>query len=113
MKEWFTPVEIADLALPGLPTTRRGVNMVASREGWRDRRSSLGAALTKQRDREPGTPIEYHYSIFPTLAQAKLVSNDLQAMKTASKKPEASASAGQSSSGCPRRRNKPLGIVWR
>ncbi len=34
MKLWLTASEIADLALPGLPGTKRNVNALATREGW-------------------------------------------------------------------------------
>jgi transposase InsO family protein len=34
MKLWLTASEIADLALPGLPATKRAVNALATREGW-------------------------------------------------------------------------------
>ena len=34
MKLWLTPSEIADLRLPGLPTSKRNVNALAEREGW-------------------------------------------------------------------------------
>lgn len=38
MKVWFTALELAELAdagqLPGLPTSKRGMNMLIAREGW-------------------------------------------------------------------------------
>lgn len=72
MKEWFTPAEIAALALPALPATLRGINMIAKREGWLDRRNAAGAGLARRRQGRGGG-FEYHYSLFPTLAQARLV----------------------------------------
>jgi len=72
MKEWFTPSEIAALGLPSMPTTLRGVNAVAKREGWLGRRNAAGALLSRQRQGRGGG-YEYHYALLPTLAQTRLV----------------------------------------
>ncbi|KNY13638.1 hypothetical protein AKG11_28305 [Shinella sp. SUS2] len=66
MKEWFTIPELAGLKLPGLPTTERGIHGVAGREGWQ---AQEGKA---QRLQARGGGFEYHVSLLPSLAQAKL-----------------------------------------
>jgi putative transposase len=58
MKEWMTAAEIAALRLPGLPTTRRGVNDAATREDW-ECRSRAGR----------GGGFEYHIASLPSAAQ--------------------------------------------
>lgn len=82
MKEWLSASEIAALALPGLPDTARGVNVVAKREKWRSATNSIGAFLSRKRPGNGGG-FEYHYSLFPSLAQARL---------TVAAKPELKAS---------------------
>lgn len=72
MKEWFTPSEIAELALPGMPTSVRGVNLLATRDAWSERRNAAGVGLARKRQGRGGG-CEYHYSLFPTLAQTRLV----------------------------------------
>ncbi|MBI1262979.1 MAG: hypothetical protein GC184_14775 [Rhizobiales bacterium] len=82
MKEWFTASEIAKLALPSLPTTLRGVNLVAKREGWTERRNAAGALLARKRQGRGGG-YEYHFSVFPTLAQTRLVAENVSARRKA------------------------------
>lgn len=65
MQVWFSAQEIADLAqagqLPGLPTTKRGVNMLADREAW-----AHSPALCRIRTgREGGGGSEYHLDLLP------------------------------------------------
>lgn len=64
MKLWLTSSEIADLALPGLPTTDRGVRMLAEREDW-----SRFAALCRPREGRGGG-LEYHVALLPVGARA-------------------------------------------
>ena len=47
--EWFTLSELAALALPGLPTTKRGLLDVARREAWDIRQDGEGGALSRPR----------------------------------------------------------------
>jgi len=82
MKEWFTPAEIAALALPSMPATLRGINMIAKREGWLERRNASGASLSRRREGRGGG-WEYHYSLFPTLAQTRLVAESVTAQRKA------------------------------
>lgn len=67
MLEWLTAREIAAEALPGLPTTESAVIRYARRKNWQETpafcrsRSGVGGGL------------EYHYRLFPTLAQVTYV----------------------------------------
>ncbi|CDP54035.1 Transposase and inactivated derivative [Devosia sp. DBB001] len=65
MKEWFTAQEIADAGLPDLPTTKRGVSLLADREGWVN-----NPAFARTRSQRGGG-FEYHYKLWPTLAQVE------------------------------------------
>ncbi|HAU78036.1 MAG TPA: integrase, partial [Agrobacterium sp.] len=67
LKEWLTAQEIADEALPGLPATKRGVNKFADTANW-----STNPALCRARS-GVGGGLEYHYRLFPTLAQVTYV----------------------------------------
>lgn len=64
MKPWLTSSEIADLALPGLPTTKRNVNALAEREDW-----ARFSALCRQRAGRGGG-LEYHVNLLPVAARA-------------------------------------------
>lgn len=63
MKFWLTSSEIADLALPGMPTTRQNVVELAKREDW-----ARFSALCRQRDGRGGG-LEYHVNLLPIAAQ--------------------------------------------
>lgn len=63
MKLWLTSSEIADLALPGLPGTDRGVRMLAEREDW-----ERFSALCRQRYGRGGG-LEYHVNLLPVAAR--------------------------------------------
>lgn len=63
MKQWLTAREIADEALPDLPSTKRGVNELAERERWND-----NPALARERSGRGGGA-EYHIHLLPILAQ--------------------------------------------
>jgi len=76
MKEWFTAQELADLALPGLPGTKRGIAKCAI-EGWQNperewhaERHPLGT--WRKRDGRGGG-VEYHFSVLPMQAQVALL----------------------------------------
>lgn len=71
-QEWFTAAELADMALPGLPRTKRGVNDVKDREGWGQAVDDQGQALSRPR-RARGGGVEYHLSLLPETAKAKLL----------------------------------------
>ncbi len=73
MKGWYTARELAELQLPGLPVSKRGVNRLAEAEGWKDRRTLKGEALARMRSgREGGGGLEYHISLLPPEARAQL-----------------------------------------
>lgn len=62
MIEWRSASEWAELALPGIPATTRGVAKAADREGW-ERRERAGK----------GGGFEYHYASLPEKARAAYV----------------------------------------
>ncbi len=63
---WWTPAEIAEAGLPGLPGTPQGVRQVIRREGWQ--RDGEHA----RRRKGAGGGWEYHWKLFPLEAQAAL-----------------------------------------
>ena len=52
-QEWFTAAELAVRVLPGLPTSKRGVQMTADRDGWADRSDPDGRPLSRKRKGRP------------------------------------------------------------
>lgn len=73
-QEWFSAAELAERGLPGLPATKRGVQAVAERHGWAEATCSARGALTRQR-RGRGGGVEYHLSLLPEAAQARLLAD--------------------------------------
>lgn len=67
-QEWWTPTEIADARLPDLPTTQKGVQTMIDRLLWR---SQKGYARRRE---GRGGGWEYHWKLFPSRAQRKLLS---------------------------------------
>lgn len=63
MKLWLTPAEIAELALPGLPTTKRNVNLLAERENW----AGFSGLCRPRAGRGGG--VEYHVNLLPVAAR--------------------------------------------
>lgn len=64
-KEWFTSAELAQAALPGVPSSRQGLELFIARSGVR--------STVKARPKAgQGGGFEYHYSFLPPVAQAKL-----------------------------------------
>lgn len=74
MRDWLTPAEIADLGLPGLPATKRGVNTLAADQGWSTAANAAGEPLARRR-KGRGGGWEYHYTLLPSPAQASLVAD--------------------------------------
>ncbi len=70
--EWFTAQQIADLALPGMATTKRGVQAVVTSQGWADVRDEAGLPLSRKRAGRGGG-MEYHFSLLPEAARNKLM----------------------------------------
>lgn len=78
MQLWFAAQDIADLAaqgvLPGLPATKRGVNLLADRERWQDHR-----ALARRRaGREGGGGYEYHLDLLPLASRLTYVAKSFR-----------------------------------
>ena len=79
--EYFTAAELAQIAkdrgLKGVPSTERGVRMLAEREGWND----LPARVSRQRaGKSGGRPaMEYHLSILPAALQQVLAGRAMKA----------------------------------
>lgn len=72
MRVWFAPAEIAELALPGLPTSVRGINRLATEQEWSTAVNAAGEPLAMRRDGRGGGMV-YHYTLLPSAAQARLV----------------------------------------
>lgn len=76
MKEWFTASELADMTLPQMPATKRGIALRALAEGWSDADREWHEADNPHgtwRSRAGrGGSIEYHFSLLPAEAQAKI-----------------------------------------
>lgn len=68
MKQWFTPSELAELKLPGLPSTDRAIQMRAKREVWESRKRAAR-----------GGGFEYPVATLPETAQAALRKRHLTA----------------------------------
>ncbi len=71
MKLWLTPAEIAELALPGLPTTKRGVQIVAEREDW-----ARFVGMCRPRAGRGGG-VEYHVNLLPVAARTARTTSPL------------------------------------
>lgn len=70
MKEWYTAFELASKALPGLPSSKRGIAKLAAREGW-------ARAPGATRTRNDGA-VEYNVAILPERARHVLAGHALQ-----------------------------------
>lgn len=65
-QEWWSAAELAEAGLPGLPTTKRKINELAAREGWKNRAGKV------RRRRAAGGGMEYHWSLLPLRARLQL-----------------------------------------
>lgn len=70
-ERWFTAGELADLALPGMPDSKRAINRRAEAEGWALRLGADNRPLARKRAGRGGG-IEYHASVLPAEAQLAL-----------------------------------------
>jgi len=77
MRVWLSAAEIAQLALPELPTTKRNVNAFASRAGWTLARNARGEPLTRPRAGRGGG-LEYHIDLLPAAARAAYDAREAQ-----------------------------------
>lgn len=66
-REWFTAAELAEMRLSGLPTTKRGINDLATREGWQA--PEREGRTWRQREGRGGG-VEYHLRCLPAVARA-------------------------------------------
>lgn len=86
MKEWFTIPELAELRLPDLPTSVRGMLDIAGRNAWKDAGEHKARKIAKR-----GGGYEYHVSLLPHRAQVVLSAmasrdEDLEATREARKR---------------------------
>lgn len=85
MKGWYTARELAALALPGLPQSKRRINEFAHKEGWKQKKTLRGDPLARPcGGREGGGGIEYHHSLLPQAARLAL---QVQALKQPAAQP--------------------------
>jgi transposase InsO family protein len=75
MRDWLSPQELADLALPGLPDTKQGWNELIDREGWLQRK---GKARPR---RGRGGGFEYHIDLLPPAALATYAARAIGAVE--------------------------------
>ncbi|WP_313350501.1 transposase domain-containing protein [Paracoccus sp. (in: a-proteobacteria)] len=66
-REWWTPEALAEAGLPDLPTTKRRINALADREGWRLQPGKFRARAGR------GGGWEYHWSLLPARARKALL----------------------------------------
>lgn len=70
-KNYFTPAELAELKLPGLPKSKRAIAIRIDDENWATRTDAKGSPLARRRaGRGGGT--EYHLSLLPESARVEL-----------------------------------------
>jgi putative transposase len=89
-KEWFTALELAELKLPGLATTKRKLNERAAEETWALRVDGKGAPLARPRQARGGG-IEYHVDVLPAAARAAIVAMGVSAIADVSVTPASQA----------------------
>lgn len=75
-REWLSAGELAALALPDMPDTKRGVNLLAARGTW-TRPEWQGDRWRHRTGRGGG--LEFHMSLLPRPAQIKLLFDGAQA----------------------------------
>lgn len=79
---WLTLTELAAMALPGLPDTRRGLAMQAEREEW-DHPEAEGRLWRRRAGRGGG--VEYAMAVLPSFVQAKILARTTTAAAPAVK----------------------------
>ena len=89
-KEWFTALELAELRLPGLPTTKRKINERAAEETWALRTDAKGAPLARPRQARGGG-IEYHLDVLPVATRTAIVGIGVAAVADVSEVPASQA----------------------
>jgi len=75
MKEWYSPAELAKMALPGMPVTRENIMRKAEAENWRqpelEHPKNPKGVWRKREGRGGG--FEYRPDVLPTMARTKLI----------------------------------------
>lgn len=63
---WWSAAELAASGLPDVPNTKRGVNLMAKRDGWDRVKGKV------RRRKAVGAGLEYHWSLLPMRTRLKL-----------------------------------------
>lgn len=71
VQEWFSAAELAVAALPGLPSTKRGITSRVHAEGWAERTCPVRGRLARPR-KGRGGGLEFHVSLLPEAARVRL-----------------------------------------
>jgi len=74
MQEWFTAEDLAEMALPGMPLTKRNINELAERRNWRRAEQEYPAnpkGWWRKREGRGGG-FEYRLNVLPSRAQTAL-----------------------------------------
>lgn len=90
MRAWFSAAELASLALPGVPRTKRKVNEMADAQRWQFKEGAAGKPLFRKRDGRGGG-WEYHVELLPTAARAELVKRGLTGAASVTVSPSVAA----------------------
>ncbi|MEM7269655.1 MAG: transposase domain-containing protein [Pseudomonadota bacterium] len=72
-KLWWSAEEIAEAALPDMPSSKRGVLKLAQRQNWRSREGCV------RRRKVRGGGFEFHSSLFPPRARDRLAAQAISA----------------------------------
>ena len=73
MKEFFSPSELAALALPDMPQRADTISRKANDDGWRDPNREWTPETTDGVWRRAGNGFEYRYDVLPARAKRKLM----------------------------------------
>lgn len=73
---WLTAAELAELALPEMPATKRGMQKKATVDGWAERMLPDGTPLARPREGRGGG-LEYHVALLPLPAAMELLRRGL------------------------------------
>lgn len=90
-KVWYTAAELADMALPGLPKTKRKINERAAAEGWALATGKAGEPLARPRQARGGG-LEYHIDVLPAAARTTLAQLGVTVVADVAAGPESRAS---------------------
>ncbi len=89
-KVWYTAAELADMALPGLPKTKRKINERAAAEGWALATGKVGEPLARPRQARGGG-LEYHIDVLPAAARTTLARLGVTVVADVAAEPESRA----------------------